>query len=577
MIDREACIQRSLPYMHGQKKPPRSASGCNLIAARGPSSPNRCRIFADKLTLIASHIMHSEFAMQKRLRSLVGLSVFALITVFASAEVRLPKLLSDHMVLQREAPIHIWGWSDPGEQVSVQLHTQNISTRASDLGVWSVYLAPEPAGGPFELIVHGTNRVTIPDILIGDVWFASGQSNMEIPLNGYPGLAVIKNAAQEIAQANHPEIRLLTIPKRSSFYPLDDVDAGWTICTPATIGQFSAVAYFFGRELHEREHVPVGIIDATWGGTPGEAWVSLDALSSESSLMPVFAIRAQMTDSWSTIPLVVAEEKRKELAAKAAGRPIIEHAWHADPTAWAPGGIFNGMVAPETAYSIKGVIWYQGESNSLRALAPMYQRVFRVLIADWREKWHEGDFPFLFVQLSSFEPSASEDQIWGLIREAQRRALSLTNTAMAVSLDVGLSDNVHPPDKQTVGHRLALAARGLVYHEPIEYSGPLFRRATPEGSYMRVWFDHDEGLASRTTVVQGFEIADDDHHFVPATAHLVDGSVTVSSPRVTKPKYVRYGWANYAVTSLVNGAGLPVSTFTSEDELLLTQRPQAHF
>lgn len=512
--------------------------------------------------------------MQRGLRLLSELFILVLLTVFAQAEVWLPNLLSDHMVLQREAPIHIWGWADPGEHVSVKLHTQNVSTQASDLGIWSVYLAPEPAGGPFQLIVQGTNTVTLSDILIGDVWLASGQSNMEIPLNGFPGKAVIKNAAQEIAAANHPEIRLLTIPHRSSFYPLDDADAKWTLCTPKTIGQFSAVAYFFGRDLLQREHVPIGLIDATWGGTLGEAWVSLDALTADSSLMPVFAARAQMTDNLSRIPQLIAEEKHQDLAAKAAGRPAPEHPWHPDPASWAPGGLFNGMIAPETAYSIKGVIWYQGESNSNLALAPMYQKVFSALIADWRTKWHQGDFPFLFVQISSFTSNASED--WGLIREAQRRTLSVANTAMAVSLDVGLPDNVHPPDKQTVGHRLALAARAVVYHEPIEYSGPLFRRAIPEGSSMRVWFDHDKGLTTHTTDVQGFEIAGADHHFVPAIAHLVDGSVVVSSSVVPEPKYVRYGWANYAVTSLVNGVGLPASTFTSEDELFVTQPPQAH-
>jgi sialate O-acetylesterase len=284
-----------------------------------------------------------------------------------------------------------------------------------------------------------------------------------------------------------------------------------------------------------------------------------------------------MTDSFSNISLLIAEEKRQDLAAKAAGRPVLDHPWHPDLTVWAPGGLFNGMIAPETAYSIKGVIWYQGESNSDVAIASMYQRVFSTLIADWRAKWHEGNFPFLFVQLSSFAPSASDHQDWGLIREAQRRTLLLANTAMAVSLDVGLADNVHPPDKETVGHRLALAARYFAYHEPIEFSGPLFRRAVTEGSSMRVWFDHDKGLTTSTTDVHGFEIAGFDHLFVPATAHLVDGSVVVSSPQVPDPKYVRYGWANYAVTSLVNGVGLPASTFTSEDKLFVTMPPQVRF
>lgn len=523
--------------------------------------------------------------MRKIWQCVSALLVFGFCFVSAHADVRLPKVLSDHMVLQRDSPIHIWGWADPGECIAVSLHAQNVSTKASGLGLWSVYLAPESAGGPFQLVVHGTNTVTVSDVLIGDLWIASGQSNMDIPLDGYPGLAVIKDAAQETAHADHPQIRLLTVALKSSFYPQNDIDGNWKICSPGTVGQFSAVAYFFGRDVQEREHIPIGLIDATWGGTPAWAWVSLDALGADASFAPVFATRGKMVDQLNNVDLLVAKEKREDAAAKAAGLPAPQHQWHHDPNSWAPAGLFNGMISPLTPYSIKGVIWYQGEADSDLGLADMYQRTFRTLIADWREEWHEGNFPFLFVQLSSYDAPPSQNMDWGLIREAQRRALSLANTAMAVSLDVGQADNIHPPDKQSVGHRLALAARVLDYNEHIEYSGPLFRRAVPEGSSMRVWFDHDKGLASRTPQVQGFEIAGADHHFFPAAAAIaagsIDGSanpsVVVSSPSAPDPEYVRYGWANYAVTSLVNGAGLPAAAFTSEDSLYVTQPAKIHF
>jgi sialate O-acetylesterase len=219
------------------------------------------------------------------------------------------------------------------------------------------------------------------------------------------------------------------------------------------------------------------------------------------------------------------------------------------------------MVAPFIDMQIKGVIWYQGESNS-GARAPMYARVFPTLISDWRARWGEGDFPFLFVQISSFKSNGTET--WGIVRDAQRRTLSLANTGMAVTLDVGDPGNVHPPDKQTVGHRLALAARQIAYGEHLEDSGPLFRQATPEGSSVRVWFDHAEGLTAQGGVLEGFELAAEDHHFVTATAAVEGSSVVVKSSAVKAPKFVRYAWANAPSANLINAAGLPASTFSSE-------------
>jgi sialate O-acetylesterase len=480
----------------------------------------------------------------------------------ANCAIKLPGILSSHMVLQRDRPIHIWGWSDPGEKVTVVMRGSKRETTGDGFGNWSVFLPPDGAGGPYTLTVTGGNEIALDDVLVGDVWFASGQSNMEMPLKGFGG-APLKNGAEEIAHANQPQLRLLHIPTKAADFPLRNADASWTVCSPETAANFSAVAYFFGRDLAAREHVPIGLIDSTWGGTVAEAWVSLQAISSDGALMPVFATRAQMMMSQADNMAILAKERREDQAARQAGRTPPNHPWRPDPASWAPAALFNGMVAPVTPYTIKGVIWYQGESNSRLTFAPMYARIFPALINDWRAQWHEGNFPFLFVQIANFKSSANE--AWAAVREAQRRTLSVANTAMAVTIDIGDPANVHPADKQTVGARLALAARALAYGENVEYSGPLFRQATPEGDAMRVWFDHAAELMTKGDALQGFEIAGDDGHFVSAKARLDGNTVVLSDASVPTPKYVRYGWANAPIVNLYNGEGLPASPFTSED------------
>ncbi len=274
-----------------------------------------------------------------------------------------------------------------------------------------------------------------------------------------------------------------------------------------------------------------------------------------------------MMQSQSETAAILAREKREDLAARQAGQAPPKHAWRPDPTSWAPAALFNGMVAPEVAYTIKGVIWYQGESNSRLDFAPLYAKIFPALIGDWRAQWREGDFPFLFVQISNFTSDATE--AWAIIREAQRRSLSVANTAMVVTIDIGDPGNVHPADKQTVGARLALAARALAYGENVEYSGPLFRQATPEGDALRIWFDHAAGgLIAKGGTLQGFEIAGDDGRFVSAAARIDGKTVVVSDARVPDPKYVRYGWTNAPVVNLFNAEGLPASPFTSEGPVL---------
>ncbi len=500
-----------------------------------------------------------------------------LAAAIAQAAVRLPGIFSDRMVLQRDAPIHIWGWADPGEQISVRLGNGTSSTNANDVGRWSVYLPPLPSGGPAVIAITGKNTIKLSDVLIGDVWVASGQSNMEMPLSGFSPGTFVKDGSKEISQATHPQIRLFMVPRRSSPYRTDDVASAWTICAPETAKDFSAVAYFFGREISAQEKVPVGLIDATWGGTPAEAWISFDGLASDASIANVFLNWADFADQQSDAAATLAREAREDADAESAGKPKPQHSWHPDPASWMPGGLFNGMIAPMTPFSIRGVIWYQGESNSRADRAPLYARVFPDLIADWRSEWKQGDFPFFYVQISSFRSSPTE--VWGVVRDAQRRTLSTANTGMAVTIDVGDPDNVHPADKQTVGHRLALLARAQVYGESIEANGPLFQNATPEGSSMRVWFEH----ASKTLgtsdggAVQGFELAGEDHKFAPAQARIEGKTVVASNPEIKNPVYIRYAWANVTTANLVNSYGLPASTFTNEERLAaVTLLPTAH-
>ncbi len=496
--------------------------------------------------------------------AILSLSAFTLALTSAQAEVTLPKILSSHMVLQRDQPIHLWGSADPNEKVSATLQGVTQAATADRLGHWNIDLPPRSAGGPSQLAISGSNKIVLDDILIGDIWFASGQSNMEMPLSGFPNSAVIKNSAAEIASATQPNIRLLLVRRRTSAFPLAeaDTDASWTVCSPDTAAKFSAVAYFFGRDISADQKVPIGLIDSTWGGTPAEAWTSLDTLSSDAALMPVFAARARMADQQAEAAAELEAEKREDAAARSHNLPLRKHSWHPDFASWEPSWLFNGMVAPFLNLRIKGVIWYQGESNAAQDRAASYENLFPALIADWRAHWGEGDFPFLFVQIANYNASRAED--WPIIREAQRRTLSVANTGMAVTADIGDPDNIHPGDKQTVGARLALAARALAYHENIEYSGPIFRQTSAENGALRIWFDHANGLNTRGGEPKSFEIAGADEHFMPATARIDGSSVLLSNPQIPAPLYARYGWRNSPIVNLYNAAGLPASPFTSE-------------
>ena len=484
------------------------------------------------------------------------------------AQITLPKVLSSHMVVQRDLPVHVWGTATPHQAVTVSFRGELRSTHADPLGQWSVYLAPGAAGGPFDLTVQpaADNASTTPqpivlsDILVGDVWLASGQSNMEFPMSRSA------TAAQDLPNAGNPRIRLLMVNKRASDYAETDLDTtGWAVSSPESAKDFSAVAWYFARDISEREHVPIGLIDSTWGGTVVESWVRLTALGADASLAPLFVSRGKMTDHDFIGRLEEKDQQRQIAEAKAAGKPVPQFPWHPPLNSWAPGLLWNGMIAPLAPFPIRGVLWYQGESNSALERAPLYNRIFRTLIEDWRRQWAIGDFPFLYVQISNFKSTPAED--WAALREQQRRTLEMRNTAMAVTIDIGNPDDVHPTDKVDVSLRLVRAARVLTYGEPgLEYSGPDFRQATPEGPAIRAWFDHAKGLTAKGGEVTGFEVAGVDGKFAPATAKIEGETIVASSPNVAEPVSVRYGWANSPQCNLFNAEGLPASPFTSVHE-----------
>jgi len=499
---------------------------------------------------------HSVLQVALALAALVSLAT----PVFADAT--LPTVLSDHMVIQRGLPVHVWGMAAPHEAVSVTFRGETKPCTADDDGRWSVYMSPGEAGGPFQLTIKATNTIVLNDILVGDVWIASGQSNMEFAMKS------LTNADAEIAAAQYPKIRIFLVKHKPADYPLENVESkGWAVLTPETAADSSTVAYFFARNLQQKLGVPIGLIESYWGGTAAESWTSLHALSADAALMPVFGARSKALDKQPTTVLHQQREDREfqeaAAAAKAEGKPLPSRQWHPDFAAWAPAALYNGMIAPLTPFAIRGVIWYQGESNSGPDRAPLYARLFQTMIRDWRNAWGEGDFPFLFVQIANW--NTAPEALWPEVRDAQRQALALKNTGMAVTIDIGDPVDIHPKNKQDVGLRLALAARAIAFGEKVEWSGPLYRQVTQEEHALRVWFDHAGGLMAKGGELTGFEIAAADGKYSAARAKIEGESVVVSSPDVQKPASVRYGWAANPSCNLFNKEGLPASPFQAPE------------
>ena len=430
---------------------------------------------------------------------------FTMVACALHAAVKLPALISDHMVLQQGMPVRIWGAADPGESVKVDFQGQSVTVTAAANGKWTVWLKPLVSAGPLEMTI---NNSTIKDVLVGEVWLGSGQSNMEFRLQ------TAVNHDEEIARADYPMIHLFQVKHLVADQPVEDVVGTWQVCSPASVKSFSAVEYFFGRHLQQNLHVPMGLIESDWGGTPAQSWTSREALQSDPALKYV-------GDYWDKVLAdYPAAKERYDATTLAAWNKSVEEAKAAGKTPPnrpgapqgpghpnTPAGLFNGMIAPLVPYGIRGAIWYQGESNASEREAYKYRRLFGAMIQDWRNRWGQGDFPFLFVQLANYKSNA----YWPVLRESQTETLRLANTAMAVIIDIGESRDIHPKNKQDVGLRLALAARALTYKQPLEYSGPMFHMATPENGAMRVYLTHSDGMQARGGgSITGFEIAGSD-------------------------------------------------------------------
>lgn len=492
--------------------------------------------------------------------------LFILCTV--QAEVRLPSLISDHMVLQRDIETSIWGWADPDEEIRVSFRGREISQTADHDGCWRVMLPPMTAGGPFELSIQGENKLVISDVLVGEVWIGSGQSNMQWPVSRSV------NPEEEISQANFPRIRLFSVPREVAASPQEDVAGEWRATTPDSVADFSAVAYYFGRNLHQELDLPVGLIHSSWGGTPAESWTSEAALMANPLLHPILW-------NWKKVlleyPYALAsyedslqawEKEARQAEPSGRPRPSQPRRPQGPGNPWTPSGLYNAMIAPLMSYAIRGAIWYQGESNAKPLRSYEYRQLFSTMIQDWRDAWDQGPFPFLFVQLANYKARKAEpvESTWAELREAQRMALSLPNTGMAVIIDIGEADDIHPKNKQDVGLRLSLAARALAYGEDLVHSGPLYTGMIIEGNQIRISFGHaGGGLKAGDGKLRGFAIAGRDRKFKWAQARIEGDDVLVSSPEVSNPVAVRYAWQDNPEASLYNQEGLPASPFRTDN------------
>lgn len=474
----------------------------------------------------------------KSTRWILFFLLLTIVSTSAIADVRVAGVFSNDMVLQRHQPIVIWGWADKGERVSVSLDKLSKNVKADASGKWKVILPPMEAGGPYDLKVAGKNTITFDNILIGDLWVCSGQSNMGVTVKN------ANNPDQETASANYPLIRLLDVPRNMPTVPEEDIKtASWKVCSPQTISGFSAVAYFFGRNIYNEINVPVGLIHTSWGGSNVEAWTSMDYLTK--------------VDKYANYPAVLAETIAK-MQPDANVHPNKIHT-----------SLYNGMIHPLVNMPVKGVIWYQGESNTYEGM--LYRTLFPNMIQCWRDKWRQPALPFLFVQLANYtdelpDPGPSN---WAKLREAQLLSLTVPNAAMTVAIDVGEAKDIHPKNKQEVGYRLSRNALRLVYGKSVVDSGPLYESMQTEGDKIVLSFRHTSGgLVARDKYgyLKSFAVAGPDRKFYWAKAAIRGSQVVVYSDKVPNPVAVRYAWAdNPGDANLYNGEGLPASPFRTDD------------
>ena len=450
------------------------------------------------------------------------------------ANIRLPSVLSSHMVLQQNTKIKLWGWCDPGEKITIKVDwdTATYAVTGTANAKWMAEINTPAAGGPYKINLKGNNEIVLDDVLVGEVWVCSGQSNMEMHYNWG-----MKQYTDDVNNATNTKIRFFQVPKVTSDYPQDDVPGKWVVCSPETVKPFSIVGYFFGQKINQETTYPVGLISSNWGGTPAEVWTP-DSLVYDNPVLADAASKLGGADWW----------------------PIK------------PGATYNAMIYPLTNFPIAGTIWYQGESNT--STWSTYTQLFQTMIGAWRTAW-KNDFPFYYVQIAPF--TYGNENIGALLRQAQTKAAAYPNTGMVVISD--LVDNIkdiHPQFKKDVGLRLANYALADHYKkEGIVYQSPLFNRMEIKKNKVTVYFDHAEnGLVSKSKSPSGFYIAGDDKKFYPATAKVKGNSVELYSKEVKEPVAVRFGFSNTAMPDLFSKEGLPVNLFRTDDWEMETAKIQ---
>lgn len=481
------------------------------------------------------------------------------------AEVRLPNVFGDHMVLQRDQPNPVWGKAAAGEQVTVSIADQTHTAQADAAGDWRVTLAPLGLGEPLELIVRGENEVRFRDVLVGEVWVCSGQSNMQWRFSQ------TENADLIALSAKMPEIRMINFPQVGSQEPIWTHDRAWMVCSPETVGGFSAIGYYFARQLHQTLDVPVGMINNAWGGSACEAWVEREVLAANESMSGMLA-------SWQ-----VAEREYEELAAKTDRTPEEDTKLNNLRARMLgnqrPANIFEGVLRSHLGYGIRGVIWYQGESNANRAY--QYRELFPLMIQNWRDRWGQGDFPFYWVQLADFRDEVTKpgESAWAELREAQTMTLDrLPHVGEAVIIDIGEGKDIHPRNKVDVALRLARWALAKQYGMDLAHQSPRYRAMEVAGSEVLLSFDHVPTTGQQSgwrpfdvPYPRGFTVAGRDRVFHPADAKILpDGRIAVVSEAVAQPVAVRYAWADNPIVNLYTTQDLPLTPFRTDDWLGLT-------
>ncbi len=513
----------------------------------------------------------------------VGWLIAVLGTVVAAAELKLPAVIGNNMVLQQGRAVPIWGWTEPGQTVTVSAGGTTLTAKAGQDGRWQVVLPAMEPGGPMEIVLKDSSASrTIKNVLVGEVWLASGQSNMASTVRRSA------NPDEEIAAADWPKIRLFGVARVVAETPQADCIGRWYECRPETVADFSAVAYYFGRELHKQLGVPIGLVASAWGATPAEAWTSREALEAEPLLKPLLVQWDKMVADWPKIDAQFTKRYAQKLKHWEAAVPKAQpHKKPSPPpppnrsakSSHRPANLYNAMIAPLTRYPIRGAIWYQGESNVTRAW--QYRTLLPLMIRDWRSAWGQGDFPFGLVQVAPFRYELDLNfpdvhPAWcAELREAQALVLkTLPNTGMAVTMDIGDVADIHPKNKQEVGRRLALWALAAVYRRDIVYCGPMYESMAVEGNKIRIRFTHTgSGLTTRHGKPPNeFTIAGEDQNFHPAAAAIDGDTVLVSSSEVPRPVAVRFAWRDAAVPNLANKEGLPAAPFRTDQWKLLTEQ-----